>query len=93
MPVEPIAEIPREKIFLVELADLPGGKLDLVEVSRSFRLFPGDGVAPIEAFMRQVRRTGYDGFLSVEVFNTYYQTLDATLVARRAMESLRRCIA
>jgi 4-hydroxyphenylpyruvate dioxygenase len=92
LPVEPIADIPRDKIFLVEVADLPGGHLDLLEVSRSFRLFPGEGVTPIDAFMRQVRRTGYDGFLSVEVFNTYYQTLDPRLVAQRAMQSLHRCL-
>ena len=93
LPVEPIADIPREKIFLVELADLPGGTLDLVEMSRSFRLFPGEGVADIQAFMRQVRRTGYDEYFTVEVFNTYYQSLDPSVVARRALESLRRYVA
>lgn len=93
LPVEPIADIPREKIFFVELADMPGGTLDFLEVSRSFRLFPGEGVTPIESFVKQVVKTGYDSFWSVEVFNTYYQTLDVNEVARRAMNSLRRYVA
>lgn len=92
LPVEPIADIPREKIFLVEVADMPGGNLDFLEISRSFRLFPGEGVTPAGDFMRAVTKTGYDGFISVEVFNTYYQTLDPNLVAKRAMNSLVRLL-
>lgn len=88
LPVEPIADIPAEKIFLVEVADLPGGNLDFLEVSRSFRLFPGEGVTPIRDFMKQVRKTGYSGYYSVEVFNTYYQTQPLDQIARRAMASL-----
>lgn len=89
LPVEPIADMDPAKIFLVEVADMPGGNLDFLEVSRSFRLFPGEGVTPIPAFMKQVRKTGYSGFYSVEVFNTYYQTQDLNQVARRAMASLK----
>lgn len=89
LPVEPIADIDPQKIFLVEVADMPGGTLDFLEVSRSFRLFPGEGVTPIPAFMEQVHKTGYAGVYSVEVFNTYYQTQDPLQMARRAMASLR----
>lgn len=93
LPVEPIADIPGDKVFLVEVADLPRINLDFVELSRSFRLFPGEGATPIPAFLEQVRRTGYRGVLSVEVFNTYYQTLDVDHVARRAMASMERLLA
>jgi sugar phosphate isomerase/epimerase len=89
LPVEPIADMDPNKIFLVEVADMPGGNLDFLEVSRSFRLFPGEGVTPIPSFMKQVAKTGYSGIYSVEVFNTYYQTQDVNAVARRAMASLR----
>lgn len=90
LPVEPIADIPKEKIFIVEVADLPGGTLDFLEISRSFRLFPGEGVTPVRDFMKQVFKTGYDGIYSVEVFNTYYQTLPLDVVGKRAMDSLTR---
>jgi hypothetical protein len=39
--------------------------------------------------MKQVARTGYEGIYSVEVFNSYYLTLDVNAVARRAMASLQ----
>lgn len=89
LPVEPISDIDVDKIFVVEVADIPGGHLDFLEISRSFRLFPGEGVTPVRDFVNQVRKTGYSGFYSVEVFNTYYQTLDVNQVARRAMASLK----
>ncbi len=88
LPVDEIADIGREKIFLVEVADLPKSNLDFLELSRAFRLFPGDGVTPIRSFVQQVARTGYQGVVSVEVFNTYYQTLANEVVATRAMKSL-----
>ena len=73
---------------VVEVADLAKSNLDFLEISRSFRLFPGEGVTPIASFMEQVARTGYDGVYSVEVFNSYYQTLPLDQVAERAMRSL-----
>jgi 4-hydroxyphenylpyruvate dioxygenase len=90
LPVEPIAEIDPTKVFLVEVADLPKVKLDFLEISRSMRLFPGEGYTPIGGFMKQVQRLGYGGWYSVEVFNVYFQTLDVNQVAKRAMESLER---
>lgn len=89
LPVDAIAKIDREKIFLVEVADIATSKLDFLEISRSFRLFPGEGATPVPSFMEQVARTGYDGVYSVEVFNIYYQTLPLDAVAERAMNSLR----
>jgi sugar phosphate isomerase/epimerase len=62
--------------------------MDFVEISRSMRLFPGEGYTPIGAFLKQVDRIGYRGFYSVEVFNSYCLTLDVDVVAGRAMKSL-----
>ena len=88
LPLDGIADIESAKIFIVEVADFPRGKMDFLELSRAYRLFPGEGSTPIGEFMREVRKTGYDGILSVEVFNAYYRTLPPGLVARRARASL-----
>jgi 4-hydroxyphenylpyruvate dioxygenase len=93
LPVEPIADIDGDKIFLVEVADLPKVNLDFIEMSRSFRLFPGEGFTPIRAFLDQVGKTSYDSFYSVEVFNSYYHTLDLQFVADRAMRTLEALFA
>ncbi len=89
LPVDGIGGIDRDKIFIVEVGDLARSRLDFLEISRSSRLFPGEGVTAIPSFMEQVARTGYDGVYSVEVFNSYYQTLPPDAVAERAMTSLR----
>lgn len=88
LPLDGIASIDRSKIFIVEIADFPQGNFDLIELSRGYRLFPGEGNAPVAEFMRQIRKTGYDGILSLEVFNAYYRTLPPDVVARRARASL-----
>lgn len=88
LPIEPIADIAADKIFLVEVSDIPGGHLDLLQMLRHHRLFPGEGVTPVRDFVRQIRKTGYDGFYAVEVFNTHYRSLPPDEVARMAMASL-----
>ncbi len=87
-PLAPIEKIPCEKIFLVELSDFPGTTLDKRELLRNYRLFPGEGVRPVREFLERVRATGYDGVVSLEVFNARYRAADPRVVAQRGMESL-----
>ena len=60
-PVEPIAEIPAEKIVLVQTADAPGIEMDLLFLSRHYRCFPGQGDLPVVEMMRAIAATGYRG--------------------------------
>lgn len=88
LPLDGIGEIPARKIFLVEIADMPGCNLDLIELSRHYRLFPGEGVTPVADFVRRVRAVGYRGDYSLEVFNAHYLASDPATVAERAMRSM-----
>lgn len=90
LPLDGIDEIPADKIVLVELADLPKTNLDAIEVSRHYRLFPGEGVAPLVEFVRRVHAAGYAGVYSLEVFNARYLAVDPVAVARRSMLSMTR---
>jgi len=87
LPLEGIDAIPADKVFLVEIADLPGTKLDPIEIGRHYRLFPGEGVGPVDEFLRRVRAIGYAGYLSVEIFNTHYAASAPGEVAARAMRT------
>lgn len=91
-PLAEIADIPGDKIFLVELADFAASALDVIEISRHYRLFPGEGHAPMGAFLRQVAKTGYTGSLSVEVFNAFYRQHDPFETARRGAECMLRVL-
>ena len=68
-----IRAIPADKLFLVQLADAPLIDMDLVYWSRHFRNMPGEGDLPVKAFLAAVAATGYDGWLSLEIFNDQFR--------------------
>jgi 4-hydroxyphenylpyruvate dioxygenase len=68
-----IRSIPGDRIFIVQLADAPRIDMDLLYWSRHFRNMPGEGDLPVGEFVRAVLATGYDGYLSLEVFNDQFR--------------------
>ncbi|PWV99903.1 4-hydroxyphenylpyruvate dioxygenase [Hoeflea marina] len=71
--VNSIRSIPGDKIFIVQLADAPQIEMDLLYWSRHFRNMPGEGDLAVIDFMRAVAATGYDGYLSLEIFNDQFR--------------------
>jgi sugar phosphate isomerase/epimerase len=88
-PIDAIADIPGDRIFLVELNDFAASRLPIREQLRNYRLFPGEGVLPLRDFVDRVLATGYRGHFAVEVFNATYRTMDPRAVAKRAHASMR----
>ncbi len=70
---ETIRAIPGDKVFFVQLADAPNFDMDLLYWSRHFRNMPGEGDLDVTSFMRAVAATGYDGVLSLEIFNDQFR--------------------
>jgi 4-hydroxyphenylpyruvate dioxygenase len=68
-----IHAIPRDRIFLVQVADAPRLDMDYLSWSRHFRSFPGQGDLPLDAFMDALDATGFDGLFSLEVFNDQFR--------------------
>lgn len=87
-PLAAIAEIPAARILHVEVADMPATRLPAIEVSRNYRLFPGEGVEDAVAFLGAVAAAGYRGVTTVEIFNAHYRTQPPGEVAARAFASL-----
>jgi len=83
-----IREIPGEKIFYLQLADAPALTMDVLSWSRHHRLFPGEGSFDLATFVAHVLSTGYDGPLSLEVFNDTFRQTDPTRTAVHALRSL-----
>ncbi len=84
-----IEQIPGEKVFFLQLADAPILSMDVLSWSRHHRLFPGEGGFDLAAFLAHVLRTGYDGPLSLEVFNDTFRQSEPGRTARQALRSLR----
>lgn len=83
-----IEEIPAERIFFLQLADAPDLSMDVLSWSRHHRLFPGEGSFDLAGFVAHVLRTGYDGPLSLEVFNDTFRQTDVRRTATHALRSL-----
>ena len=83
-----IRSIPRDKIFLVQMADAPVLEMDYLSWSRHFRNFPGQGDLPLLDFMEALAATGYDRALSLEIFNDQFRAGSARSVAVDGHRSL-----
>ena len=83
-----IRTIPGDRIFFVQLADAPAIEMDLLYWSRHFRNMPGEGDLDLPGFMDALYATGYDGPLSLEIFNDEFRRGDAEMVARDGHRSL-----
>ena len=68
-------------------ADPPREKID-----DSFRVFPGDGVAPLTQILRALRSIGGQKVLSLELFNRKYWGMDATEVVRSGLEKMKAAV-
>ncbi len=86
--VNSIRSIPKEKIFIIQLADAPLIDMDLLYWSRHFRNMPGEGDLPVLDFMNAVAATGYDGYLSLEIFNDQFRGGNANAIAVDGRRSL-----
>ncbi|HEY7424598.1 MAG TPA: sugar phosphate isomerase/epimerase [Gemmataceae bacterium] len=57
------------------------------------RIYPGDGIAPLKTFLRDLRRIGFRGVLSLELFNPEYWQRDALTVARTGLDKMKAVVA
>jgi 4-hydroxyphenylpyruvate dioxygenase len=80
--------IPQDRIFLVQMADAPRLDMDYLSWSRHYRCFPGQGELPIGEFMQALQATGFDGLLSLEIFNDSFRAGSARSVAVDGQRSL-----
>jgi 4-hydroxyphenylpyruvate dioxygenase len=80
--------IPRDRIFLVQVADAPRLEMDYLSWSRHYRCFPGQGELPVGDFMEALQATGFDGLLSLEIFNDRFRAGSARSVAVDGQRSL-----
>ncbi|MCY9783283.1 sugar phosphate isomerase/epimerase and 4-hydroxyphenylpyruvate domain-containing protein [Nocardiopsis sp. EMB25] len=83
-----IRDIPGDRIFFLQLADAPLMPMDVLHWSRHHRCFPGQGAFDLSAFTGHVLAAGYEGPLSLEVFNDVFRASDPGRTAADALRSL-----
>jgi 4-hydroxyphenylpyruvate dioxygenase len=88
---EDLAQLPLERLFLVQMCDMTGVPRELA--GDADRILPGDGdllLAPLIEFLHSIH---YDGWVSLELMNPTLWRTPAALVAKmgwNAMEKLLR---
>jgi 4-hydroxyphenylpyruvate dioxygenase len=83
-----LGDVPGDKIFFLQLADAPHKDMDVLQWSRHYRLFPGEGAFDLVAFTAAVLDAGYRGPLSLEVFNDVFRQSSPVRTAIDAVRSL-----
>ena len=83
-----IADIPGEKIFFLQMADAPLLEMSVLQWARHHRSFPGQGELDVVDFFVQTLRAGYNGPLSLEIFNDVFRETPNRRIAVDAMRSL-----
>ncbi|MBV9376592.1 MAG: sugar phosphate isomerase/epimerase and 4-hydroxyphenylpyruvate domain-containing protein [Alphaproteobacteria bacterium] len=86
--LRPIRAIPKDRIFLVQIADAPLLDMDYLSWSRHYRCFPAQGDLAIQPFMAALQATEYDGLLSLEIFSDRFRAGSAQRVAIDGQRSL-----
>ncbi|MBW9461808.1 sugar phosphate isomerase/epimerase and 4-hydroxyphenylpyruvate domain-containing protein [Kluyvera sp. EC_51] len=81
-------EVPVDKMTFLQLADAPLMKMDVLEWSRHFRCFPGQGELPLVEFTRELTRVGYRGPWSLEIFNDGFRASPNGATAKDGYRSL-----
>jgi 4-hydroxyphenylpyruvate dioxygenase len=84
----PIAKLPGDRIFYVQLADAPWVNTDVLTHSRHYRCFPGQGELNVTGFVGHILDAGYTGTISLEIFNDEFRSAPARANAVDAMRSL-----
>jgi len=80
--LESIREVDPERLAMLHINDVEDvAKPDITD---GHRLYPGEGVIPLQDILGAVRATGWDGVLSVELFREEYWQQDPLAVAREA---------
>jgi sugar phosphate isomerase/epimerase len=62
------------------------------QIGDAQRVYPGDGIAPLDSILRTLHDIGFRGFLSLELFNRDYWKQDAAAVARTGLEKMRAAV-
>jgi 2-keto-myo-inositol isomerase len=87
-PFAALKQINGASLHVMHLNDYPQAA-DSATLNDGNRIYPGDGAAPLRDILRDLRDSGFRGYLSLELFNKEYWTRSADENLKIAMEKIR----
>ena len=91
-PFEGLKMIAGTSIHCFHMNDYPADP-PRSSISDADRVYPGDGVAPLDQIIKTLAETGFSGCFSLELFNRDYWKREAGEVARTGLEKMKQAVA
>jgi 2-keto-myo-inositol isomerase len=88
--LDSIKVIDAKKLAVFHINDVEPMPKD--QITDANRLFPGDGVIPLNEIIGAVRAIGFDGVASVEIFRPEYWQREPGAVAKEALQKSKRVL-
>ena len=86
--LEELALLPKKKLFLIHVNDVPRRPMEVL--GGEHRTFPGQGRMDVPGLLSEIlRRTRYDGYCSMELYDKDVWAMDPTAVFKKAAESIQ----
>ena len=90
-PFAALKQVNGASLHIMHFNDYPLAS-DPSALNDSNRIYPGDGVAPLQQLLRDLRDNGFRGYLSLELFNRDYWARSADENLKTAMEKIRATV-
>lgn len=89
--IESIKEIPIDKLYLVHLNDAEKG-VNKVDIQEKNRIFPGEGVIPLNKIIPELKNIGYDGAYSLELITPKIWEWDTSEAIKHSYDTAYKVI-
>jgi sugar phosphate isomerase/epimerase len=86
-PVEGLKMLRGQAMHVFHVNDYPA--IAPADIKDADRVYPGEGVAPLPQIFSTLREIGFNGFLSLELFNANYWEQDAFTVIQTGLNAMR----
>jgi len=88
--IKMIDELDPKRLFIFHINDAENQPAD--QLTDAHRLLPGLGILPLKEIIEALRRIGYDGVASVEIFRPEYWERDPFELAREAKAAMEKVL-
>lgn len=88
---ESLRQVNGGSLHIFHVNDYPQAD-DPARITDAQRVYPGDGIAPLNTIFRAMRDNGFRGYLSLELFNQDYYKKPAEENARTGLEKVRAAV-
>jgi sugar phosphate isomerase/epimerase len=88
---EALRQINGASLHVFHVNDYPQAD-DPTRITDAQRVYPGDGIAPLNTIFRALRDNGFRGYLSLELFNQDYYKKPADENAKMGIDKIRAAV-